>query len=132
MEKFFYLRSADTITNDDNQVDSVMIPVSKITGIQAVTGNDVTIYWESTMNDLGVSNWGDQAYFNNYVTLNIQSGTRRVVMKAIAQASNSGPHDDGVVVIADDVTKTYISKYITSVDPFSMSSQIGGDVDTGA
>ena len=132
MEKFFYLRSADTITNDDNQVDSVMIPVSKITGIQAVTGNDVTIYWESTMNDLGVSKWGDQADFNNYVTLNIQSGTRRVVMKAIAQASNSGPHDDGVVVIADDVTKTYISKYITSVDPFSMSSQIGGDVDTGA
>ena len=132
MEKFFYLRSADTIANDDNQTDSVMIPVSKITGVQAVAGNDVTIYWESTMNDLGVSSWGDQAYFNNYVTINIQSGTRRVVMKAIAEASNSGPHDDGVVVIADDITKTYISKYITSVEPMSVSSQQGGDIDIGA
>ena len=128
-DKFFYFRTADAAANDDSRLDSLTIPVNKITGIQAIDGDTVTIYFESKLNDLGESEFGDQYFTNSTITLNITTGARKVVMKAIAEASNAEPHDDGIIVIADDLTKKYISKYITSVGLISEVSQFGSDVD---
>mgnify|MGYP003649109479 CR=1 FL=1 len=128
-DKFFYFRTEDVAANDQNQATSLNIPVSKITGMQALDGNTITIYFESKLNDLGESEFGDQHFQNSSVILNITNGARKVVMKAIAEASNAEPHDDGIIVIADDLTKKYIHKHITSVGAISTTSQIGSDID---
>ena len=128
-DKFFYFRTVDAAASDDAQNDSLTIPVNKITGIQAITSTDVVIYFESKLNDLGESEFGDQIFQNSSVTLNIATGSRKVVMKAIAEASNAEPHNDGIIIIADDLTKKYISKYITSVGTITTYSQFGSDVD---
>jgi hypothetical protein len=129
-DKFFYFRTVDTAGADDTRADSLTIPVSKITGMQCFTGSDIYIYFESKLNDLGESEFGDQYFTNSSVTLNIDNGSRKVVLKAIAEASNAEPHDDGIIVIADDLTKKYISKHITSVGSISSKGQMGSDVDT--
>jgi len=128
-DKFFYFRTVDTAASDDGQLDSLTIPVDKITGIQALASDSITIYFESKLNDLGESEFGNQYFTNSTITLNVTTGARKVVMKAIAEASNSAPHDDGIIVIADDLTKKYISKHITSVGLISELSQLGSDVD---
>ena len=128
-DKFFYFRAVDTAGADDSQADSAMIPINKITGMQAFDNTTLTIYFESKLNDLGESEFGDQHFSNSYVTLSITTGTRKVVMRAIAEASNSGPHNDGMIVIADDITKKYIHKHITGVSGITTTIQIGSDVD---
>jgi hypothetical protein len=129
MDKFFYFRTADTAADDDSRLDSCFINVSKITGIQALTNTTITIYFESKYNDLGIIAFGEQYLYNSTIDINIVDGSRKVVMEAIAEASNLSPHDDGVVVIADDVTKTYISRYITSVGAISELSSQTPDTD---
>jgi len=128
-DKFFYFRTVDAAASDDTSSDSLNIPVSKITGIQAFDNNTITIYFESKLNDLGESEFGDQHFQNSSVTLNITSGARKVVMKAIAEASNAEPHDDGIIVIADDLTRKYIHKHITNVGAISTTPQMGSDID---
>tara|TARA_R100001015_G_C4627510_1_gene187098 strand:- start:457 stop:852 length:396 start_codon:yes stop_codon:yes gene_type:complete len=131
MNKFFYFRTVSTAGDDDGITDSLSIPVEKITGIQAIGPEDVTIYFESKLNDLGDSAFGDQAMANSYVTLNITSGARKPVMEAIAEASNAFPHDDGAITIADDLNKKYISKWITGVGDIVVTGQLNPDTDNG-
>ena len=128
-DKFFYFRTVDAAASDQSANTSLNIPVSKITGIQAIDGATITIYFESKLNDLGESAFGEQYHINSSVVLNITTGSRKVVMAAIATASNAEPHNDGIIVIADDITKTYISKYITSVGAITTFSQFSEDVD---
>tara|TARA_R110002012_G_scaffold156262_1_gene317224 strand:- start:37 stop:435 length:399 start_codon:yes stop_codon:yes gene_type:complete len=128
-DKFFYFRTVDAAASDQSANTSLNIPVSKITGIEALDGATITIYFESKLNDLGESAFGEQYHINSSVVLNITTGSRKVVMAAIATASNAEPHNDGIIVIADDITKTYISKYITSVGAITTFSQFSEDVD---
>tara|TARA_R100000742_G_C4236238_1_gene56796 strand:+ start:344 stop:745 length:402 start_codon:yes stop_codon:yes gene_type:complete len=130
MNKFFYFRTVDVKGDDDTKDDSLLVSVDKITGIQAINNTTITIYFESKLNDLGESAFGDQHFINSSIVLNIEAGSRKVVMEAIAIASNAEPHNDGVVVIADDVTNTYVSKHIDSVGTITTASQVGSDVDT--
>tara|TARA_R110001599_G_C12152274_1_gene651568 strand:+ start:720 stop:1118 length:399 start_codon:yes stop_codon:yes gene_type:complete len=130
MNKFFYFR---TNTGSNTSVThSVMVPVDRITGVQALNATTLEIYWRHLKTDLGENYAGDQALTNSFVTLNIVEGSRKVVMKAIAAASNATPHNDGTIVIADDLKKKYISKYITDVgtitNPFIIV-QLASDVD---
>lgn len=114
MEKFFYFRTVDAAALDDGVNDSALIPVSKITGIQRFDATTITIYYENSTSDIGDHAFHSKAMQNSIIKINIQSGSVKKVMEDIAIASNSGPHQDGVVVIADDMDKTYASRYITS------------------
>ena len=102
MNKFFYFR---TNTGSNTSVThSVMVPVDRITGVQALNATTLEIYWRHLKTDLGENYAGDQALTNSFVTLNIVEGSR----------------------------KKYISKYITDVgtitNPFIIV-QLASDVD---
>mgnify|MGYP003644041048 FL=1 len=43
---------------------------------------------------------------NEYVTLTVTLGKLKEVMAQLVQVMNSGPHSDGFIVIADNVTTT--------------------------
>ena len=53
---------------------------------------------------------------NNMVRINIKSGTRNEVMALLAAATNGPVHSDGITVVADDITNTYLSTDITSCE----------------
>jgi len=97
MEKFFYFRDATNEDADLTSAISATIPVSRITGIAPVGDNtSLFIYFKSLKNE----------YVNEYVDLTVTNGKLKEVMAQLVQAINGGPHSDGFVVIADNVTTT--------------------------
>lgn len=122
MEKFFYFRDATNEDADLTSAISATIPVSRITGIAPVGDNtSLFIYFKSLKNE----------YANEYVDLTVTNGKLKEVMAQLVQVINGGPHSDGFVVIADNVTTTdgaasiqgddvavsakYFSNYVTGV-----------------
>ena len=122
MIRYFYFRNPSAITDDDNITDSLIIPVKNITGMQAPTDTTIKIYFESTgRQDGGIPG----IIYNDSITLTTSSGKRKLVMRALAEATNAGPHHDGVMIIADDVTGTYLIPEIESVSAVSASPPSG-------
>ena len=100
MEKFIcFVSAAD---------DACMYPMSALRGL-AVTA-DATILMTFTSFR---SSTGDVE--RDTVTLTTTSDKEKVVLEAIAQKINQGPHSDGFIVLADDVTGTSVHPDLLSV-----------------
>ena len=97
MDRYFYFRDvADEIDDDDNSA-SVMVPVKNITGI--APGGSITtlnLYYKNVKNESA----------NDYVQLTCTRGRLKDVMANLVEAMHSGPHHDGITVIADACTTT--------------------------
>lgn len=109
---FFYFRSVSTIGDDDTNDDSLMVPVDKITGFTQKTDTTLDIWFKNISSTGG----GMPMRPNNMVRINIKSGTRNEVMALLAAATNGPVHSDGITVVADDITNTYLSTDITSCE----------------
>ena len=112
MKRFFYFRPEGTIGNDDAQGDSMLVPVEDITGMEATGATALDVYFKSTNNVMGGGQ--GEVVIQDKVTLTVTTQTQKSVMKAIVQAMNNGPHEDGITVIADDVNSTYLVPEIAS------------------
>ena len=121
-KKYFYFRNPSTIGNDDAQTgDSVMVPVEDITGMQAASDTTVDIFFKSQ------NNWAGGipgAHIHDSVQLTVKTAKRREVMEALASATNNGPRDEGIIIIADDVTSTYLTSDITAVAGVTVNTQV--------
>ena len=71
------------------------------------------IYFKST-NNQSAGGQGE-VVIQDKVTLTVTTETQKSVMKAIVEAMNNGPHEDGITVIADDVNSTYLVPEIASL-----------------
>ena len=96
MEKFFYFRDATNEDADLSAAISATVPVNRITGITVGGTTSINIWFKSLKNEMQ----------NEYVTLTVTSGKLKEVMAQLVQVMNSGPHSDGFIVIADNVTTT--------------------------
>ena len=112
MKRFFYFRPEGTLGNDDAQGDSMLVPVEDIMGMEATGATTMDIYFKST-NNQSAGGQGE-VVIQDKVTLTVTTQTQKSVMKAIVQAMNNGPHEDGITVIADDVLSTYLVPEIAS------------------
>lgn len=136
MNKFLYFRAVSTIGDDDGINDSVLINVDKIRGVEIETYSGdhyVNIWYDSLANDNNPNTYYKSRRDTTFVRILIDSlsGTQRgSILKALAELTNAGPHDDGVVVVADDVTGTYWHPAINSVTLFRYQSQSGSDYDS--
>ena len=113
MKRFFYFRPEGTIGDDDAQGDSMLVPVEDITGMEATAATTMDIYFKSTNNVMGGGQ--GEVVIQDKVTLTVTTETQKSVMKAIVEAMNNGPHEDGITVIADDVNSTYLVPEIASL-----------------
>ena len=112
MEKYLYFRTvADEDDDDAITADSVLVPVSKITGFYpsnsgqaGEAADELTIFFESINNIQTAGN--DEVVKSDSVLLNITAGQSFNVMQAIVDAINATgvAYQDGYIVIADDVT----------------------------
>ena len=113
MKRFFYFRPEGTLGNDDAQGDSMLVPVEDITGMEATGATTMDIYFKSTNNMMGGGQ--GEVVIQDKVSLTVTTETQKPVMKAIVEAMNNGPHEDGITVIADDVNSTYLVPQIASL-----------------
>ena len=113
MKRFFYFRPEGTLGNDDAQGDSMLVPVEDITGMEATGATTMDLYFKST-NNMSAGGLGE-VVIQDKVTLTVTTQTQKSVMKAIVEAMNNGPHEDGITVIADDVNSTYLVPEIASL-----------------
>ena len=97
MEKFFYFRDATNEDADLSAAISATIPVSSITGIGPNTNNTSLNIWFTSLKNEAL---------NEYVTLTVTQGKLKETMAELVSIINGGPHSDGFVVIADNVTTT--------------------------
>ncbi len=114
MEKYLYFRTvADEDDDDAITADSVLVPVSKITGFYpsnsgsaGTAADELTIFFESINN---IQTAGDnEVVKSDSVLLNITAGQSFNVIQAIVDAINAtgAAYQDGYIVIADDATTT--------------------------
>jgi hypothetical protein len=109
-DKFFYFRTVADEDDDDNSVDSIMLPVSRITGVLpggvafTETRTKVIIYFDSSTQQ--VLNFNQDLTSGGYghILLNINTDTSKDVIKAIVNAAGPNGPSDPVIVIADDTT----------------------------
>lgn len=107
MRKFFGFRRVSASARDK----MIMIPVDSIIGMQSPTDTTIEIWFDNI--DMQDGSWPGTIN-NQNVTINIKSGSRKRVMKRLAELSNESPHDDGVVIVADNITKTFCHPDISS------------------
>jgi|TARA_R100000084_G_scaffold59126_1_gene25154 hypothetical protein len=109
MKRFFYFRAEATLANDDSldstAADSVTIPVENISGMVQVSDTAVDVYFYSVYNNEGSNG---EMVVKDKVRLTVLSGSSNRVIRALAEATNAGPHHEGITTIADDVNSVYL------------------------
>ena len=110
MDRYFYFRNVSALSEDDDSNDSLLVPVDNIIAFHVLGDTQVTIFYEPVT--FIESTGGPINTQQTDITIKGSSGHR--VVKALCEATNEGPHSDGIVTIADDVTGTYLTGDITA------------------
>ena len=121
MKRFWYFRDTATLADDDDNAQSIMVPVADLVCFQAASDTTVDIYFKPQLSDTGGV---PGSIINDKVQLTVKTAKRKEVMKALAEATNQGPHSDGITIIADDVNSTYLTSDITAVASLTVASQV--------
>ena len=109
MDKYFYFRTQADQDDDDGIDDSICLPVRQIRSMNPSSDTAITISFNSVYN---TSTDGDnEVVIADTVVLNITQGKAEEVMRTLVQAMNSSypAYTDGFIVVADDVTTTYLT-----------------------
>jgi len=109
MEKYLYFRTVADEDDDDGDTassgiapTSIAIPSSTIVGMAPSADGTVTIWFKSARN---AYTQGDaEEVLKDSVVLNVTTHRHKKVMDAIIRSINGGPHSDGWIVVADDMT----------------------------
>jgi hypothetical protein len=124
MKRYFYFRTVTAIGDDDNIDDSILVPVDSLLQFQVDSDTQIRVsFLPLTYGDAN----HDGAKLGDTVLLTIKASSMFRVMKALCEATNEGPHHNGIVTIGDDVTATYLTEDITAVSTISNAGIIAYD-----
>ena len=127
MDKYFYFRTQADQDNDDGIDDSLCLPVRQIRSMNPSSDTAITISFDSVYN---TSSDGDnEVVIADTVVLNINQGKAEEVMRTLVQAMNSryATNNDGFIVVADDVTTTYLTS-TASADETVSAKYVAPDI----
>ena len=137
MKKYLYFRDVADEANDGvtglktHNPSSFLFPADNLVSMQPVSDSVLKLHFTPCLANNANRTLRDS------VTLNIVQGDTFEVMDVIASAINEGPHSDGFIVIADDMTTTdsavtaendqtvqakYVHKSINSVRKIEVNS----------
>ena len=110
MEKYLYFRAVTDQDSDDGSDDSLYVPAKRVTGLVPTSATVLTIFFESVLNESGNAIGDDEDVISDSVAITCTQGKVKEVMRTIVAAINSNHlYSDGVIVVADDVTTTYLT-----------------------
>ena len=102
-DKYLYFRSQADEDNDDSSGDSALFPLKNFMGMHPTGAAAITLFFLPQIRQ--PHDEGSDAFTNNdSVVLAITEGTAFEVMRDLVSAFNGGPHSDGFLVVADDMT----------------------------
>ena len=108
-DKYLYFRTQADQDNDDGIDDSLYLPARTITAIVPTSATAITIFFESMYNTFA-NVAEDLNVISDSVIINCTAGKVRQVMEHLVRAINSNKlYGDGIIVVADDVTTTYLT-----------------------
>ena len=108
IDKYLYFRKQTDQDNDDGIDDSLFLPARQITAMVPTSTTALTIFFESMYNDQGGSD--NEVVISDSVVLTCTQGKVKQAIQTIVQAINSNKlYQDGLIVVADDVTTTYLT-----------------------
>tara|TARA_R100001510_G_C7641688_1_gene199287 strand:+ start:1415 stop:1804 length:390 start_codon:yes stop_codon:yes gene_type:complete len=108
---YFYFRNVTSLGDDDSTSgDSIMVPVSDITGFHSPLTEQIDIYFKNQSSSSSTLPIISQ----DSVALYIEGGKSKALMKLLAEASNGPVHHDGITIVCDD----------TVVPPKNLSTDI--------
>ena len=109
MEKYLYFRAVADQDADDGSDDSIYVPAKRVTGLVPTSTTVLTIFFESVLNEAG-NGTDDENVISDSIAITCTQGKVKEVMSTIVAAINSNHlYSDGVIVVADDVTTTYLT-----------------------
>jgi len=88
--------------------DACMYPLRNLRGLAVTAESTILMTFNSFRN-------GTADNDRDTVTLTTTADKEKAVMEAIAQKINGHPNSDGFIVLADDVTSTYVHPDLTSI-----------------
>ena len=108
IDKYLYFRTQADQDDDDGIDDSLYLPARQITALVPTSTTALTIFFESMYNDQGGTD--DEVVISDSVIVNCTAGRVKQVMEHLVRAINSNHlYGDGIIVVADDVTTTYLT-----------------------
>ena len=108
IDKYLYFRKQTDQDNDDGIDDSLFLPARQITAMVPTSTTALTIFFESMYNDQGGTD--NEVVISDSVVLTCTQGKVKQAIQTIVQAINSNRlYQDGLIVVADDVTTTYLT-----------------------
>ena len=108
-DKYLYFRTQADQADDDGIDDSLYLPARQIKAIVPTSTTAITIFFESMYNTFA-NVAEDLNVISDSVVLNCTAGKVRQVMEHLVRAINSNKlYGDGTIVVADDVTTTYLT-----------------------
>ena len=114
-DKYLYFRTQADQADDDGIDDSLYLPARQIRAIVPTSTTAITIFFESMYNTFA-NVAEDLNVISDSVVLNCTAGKVKQVMEHLVRAINSNHlYGDGIIVVADDVTTTYLTSS-TSAD----------------
>ena len=109
MEKYLYFRAVADQDADDGLADSIYIPAKRVTSLVPTSTTALSIFFQSVLNEAG-NGTDDENVISDSITITCTQGKVKEVMRTIVAAINSNKlYTDGVIVVADDVTTTYLT-----------------------
>ena len=109
IDKYLYFRTQADQADDDGIDDSLYLPARQIKAIVPTSTTAITIFFESMYNTFA-NVAEDLNVISDSVVLNCTAGKVRQVMEHLVRAINSNKlYGDGIIVVADDVTTTYLT-----------------------
>ena len=108
IDKYLYSRKQTDQDSDDGIDDSLFLPARQITAMVPTSTTALTIFFESMYNNQGGTD--NEVVISDSVVVNCTAGKVKQVMQTLVQAINSNKlYNDGTIVVADDVTTTYLT-----------------------
>ena len=86
------------------------MPVENITGFYGQSDTRIDVYFSPVT----LTSAEGSTVANDSVQLTVASSKTNEIIQALCEATNNGPHEDGITVIADDLTSTYLNSNITA------------------
>ena len=117
MKRYFYFRTVTSAAADDNIDDSILVPVENITGFYGQSDTRIDVYFSPVT----LTSAEGSTVANDSVQLTVASSKTNEIIQALCEATNNGPHEDGITVIADDLTSTYLNSNITACSTITNS-----------
>ena len=130
-EVYLYFRTQATLADDDASADSMCFPLSRLTGMVPTADDTLTLFFQPVImkEKVQFDHDGDSttSVINDKVVCTIGANDHKDAISALAKlfsgaATGGSVYNDGLIVVADDLSSTYAVSEITALSTITVTA----------